>query len=163
MGRICRVYYDNAVYHITIRGNNKQAVIKSDEDKKGLLGTLDKYRKRFEFKLYGFVIMDNHAHFVIGASNKNNVSKIMQAITLSYSQKFRNRYNYTGYVWQGRFKSNVIEKDAYIIACLNYIHSNPIRAEMVAEIKDYIWSSYHFYNDGWNPLENFIQIDKPIF
>lgn len=163
MGRIGRIYYNNAVYHITIRGNNKQAVLRSDEDKERFLATLSKYKKRFEFKLYGFVIMDNHVHLVIGVSNRNNISKIMQAITLSYSQKFRSRYDYTGYVWQGRFNSNVIESDTYITACLDYIHNNPVRAEMVGKVADYIWSSYHFYNDSLNPIKDFICIDQPSF
>lgn len=104
MARIKRVYFENAAYHICIRGNNKQAVLNTPEDKLAFLETLAKYKNRFAFKLFGFVLMDNHAHLVIGTANQTNISKVMQAITLSYSQKFRNKYNYVGYVWQGRFR-----------------------------------------------------------
>ncbi len=163
MSRTRRIYYNNAVYHISIRGNNRQTILKAEEDKKEFLKTLTKYRERFQFKLFGFVIMDNHVHLVIQTNGLINISKIIQAITLSYSQKFRRKYNYTGYVWQGRFKSNVVETDRYILDCLSYIHNNPVRAKIVNEARDYIWSSEHFYNNGnTNPLVELIQIDKFI-
>ena len=160
MGRAQRIYYNNAVYHISIRGNNRQMILKEEEDKIEFLKTLDKFKGRFRFKLFGFVIMDNHAHLVIESNGLINISKIMQAITLSYSQKFRHKHNYTGYVWQGRFKSNVIETDNYILDCLNYIHNNPVRAKIVNDVRDYIWSSYQFYNGNTNAIDEFIQIDK---
>lgn len=162
MGRRLRVYYNNAVYHITIRGNNKQAILKTEDDKMAFLETLNKYKNYFKFKLFGFVLMDNHVHLVLEVKETKNISTVMQAIALSYSQKFRHKYNYTGYVWQGRFRSNIIEKDEYIIDCLNYIHNNPVRANIVQNISDYIWSSYHFYNSDMNLLKEFITIDKPM-
>lgn len=148
MGRIKRIYFTRGVYHICIRGNNKQTILKGVEDKEAFLETLAKYRKRFGFKLYGYAIMNNHAHLVMEANEKSNISKIMQAITLSYSKKFRSKYNYVGYVWQGRFRSKVIDADRYIVECLDYIHNNPVRAEMVQYAKDYPWSSYCAYNDN---------------
>jgi len=160
MSRTKRIYYNNAVYHISIRGNNKQMILKEEEDKIEFLKTLSKFKERFKFKLFGFVIMDNHAHLAIETNDSINISKIMQAVTLSYSQKFRHKYNYTGYVWQGRFKSNVIETDGYILSCLNYIHNNPVRAKIADNAKDYPWSSYRFYNGNTKPLDEFVQIDK---
>ena len=160
MGRIQRVYYSNAIYHISIRGNNRQMILQKEEDKKAFLKTLSKFKDRFKFKLFGFVLMDNHVHLIIEANGLINISKIMQAITLSYSQKFRHKYNYTGYVWQGRFKSNIIESNSYILECLIYIHNNPVRAKIVDDAKDYPWSSHHLYNENTNPLDKFIQIDK---
>lgn len=162
MSRTRRIYYNNAVYHITIRGNNRQAILKSEEDKEEFLKTLSKFRDRFQFELFGFILMDNHAHLVIETNDRVNISKIMQAINLSYSQKFRHKYNYTGYVWQGRFKSNVIDSDGYILECLNYIHNNPVRAKIVENVEDYLWSSYHFYNGNKKYLKALIQIDKFI-
>jgi len=162
MARRKRIYYNCAVYHVTIRGNNKQKVLASDEDKISFLETLNKFKERFEFKLYGFGLMDNHAHMVIQTNAKANISKIMQAINLSYSQKFRRKYNYFGYVWQGRFNSNLIESGEYIIECLNYIHNNPVRAKIAEHPKDYPWTSYHFYNGNSCALSKFIQVDKFI-
>ena len=160
MARQKRLYFNNAVYHICIRGNNRQMILQAEDDKVAFLETLNKFKKRFQFKLYGFVLMDNHVHLVIGTNNHINISKIMQAITLSYSQKFRRKYKYTGYVWQGRFKSNVIDGDKYILECINYIHNNPVRAEIVSDVKDYPWSSYHFYNDTDNFIKEYIKVDK---
>jgi len=160
MSRRIRLYYNHAVYHIAIRGNNRQAILRADEDKDSFLETLSKFKERFGFRLYGFVLMDNHAHLIVETNSMANISKIMQAITLSYSQKFRHKYNYTGYVWQGRFKSNLIEESNYILECINYIHNNPVRAKMVTQPKDYAWSSYHFYNSDINPLSKVIQLDR---
>ena len=160
MARRIRLYYDHAIYHISIRGNNRQAILRADEDKNAFLATLSKFKGRFGFKLYSFVIMDNHSHLVVESNQIANISKIMQAITLSYSQKFRHKYNYTGYVWQGRFKSNLMEGDSYILRCIEYIHSNPVRAKIVEDPKDYLWSSYNFYNSDIDILSNIIQLDK---
>lgn len=159
MARQERIYFESAVYHITIRGNNKQNILKEDKDKESFLESLAKFKFRFGFKLYGFVLMDNHVHLIIGTNSKVNISKIMHAITLSYSVKFRKKYLYSGYVWQGRFKSNVIDGDRYILECLNYIHNNPVRAGMVAKAEDYLWSSYQFYNGFENKVKDYIQID----
>src|SRR3989338_1960172 len=160
MGRIKRIYYQNATYHVSIRGNNKQPVLKEKEDKKEFLKTLNKFKKRLKFKLFGFVLMDNHTHLVISTNGLITISKVMQAIALSYSQKFRHKYGYSGYVWQGRFKSNCIESDNYILTCLEYIHNNPVRAKLVNHPTDYPWSSYHFYHTSNNPLSEYIQLDK---
>ena len=106
MARASRVYYQNAVYHVSIRGNNRQDVLGAEADKQSFLVSLDKFRCRLDFKLYAFCLMDNHAHLIINTNGRANISKVMHAITLSYSVKFRKRYRYSGYVWQGRFKSN---------------------------------------------------------
>lgn len=164
MGRRKRLYYANAVYHVSIRGNNKQPILKEEKDKIEFLKTLSKYKERFKFRLFGFVLMDNHVHLVIEAGPTISISRIMQSITLSYSQKFRHAYQYTGYVWQGRFKSNVIEDDSYILACLDYIHHNPVRANMVDYVEEYTWSSYRFYNGTINTrIDRLIKIDKTSF
>lgn len=161
MVRIKRVYYNNAVYHIVFRGNNRQMILKDAKDKISLLETLAKYKERFGYKLHGFVLMDNHAHLVLGTDHKNNISKIMQSILLSFSLKFRKKYNYTGHVWQGRFKSNIIEGENYILECLEYIHNNPVRADIVPASQGYVWSSYYFYNGIINrTVEDIIKLDK---
>jgi len=159
MTRQTRIYFQRAVYHVCIRGNNKQAVLLTDENKIAFLNSLSVFKSRFGFKLYGFVLMDNHAHLVIEAAPLINISKIMQAVTLSYSVKFRKKYVYSGYVWQGRFKSNVIDDNNYILECLNYIHNNPVRARIVTKPEDYPWSSYGFYSQSPEKINGLIEID----
>ena len=160
MASVKRLYYQNAVYHVCIRGNNRQYILQEEEDKKIFLKSLEKFRARFGFKVYGFVVMDNHVHLVIQTSSLISISKIMHAITLSYSVKFRKKYGYTGYVWQGRFRSNVIEGEHYILECIDYIHNNPVRAKIVKKITDYPWSSYHFYQGLGSNIKDCLQIDK---
>ena len=161
MVRAKRIYYSNAVYHVVFRGNNRQFVLADRKDKEALLKTLSKYKGRFGFKFYGFVLMDNHAHLVLGTDHISNISKIMQAILLSYSLKFRKKYNYVGHVWQGRFKSNIIDGDGYIKECLEYIHNNPVRANIVESPEKYPWSSHFIYNGFTNNvIQEKIELDK---
>lgn len=160
MAKPNRLYYDNAVYHVCIRGNNRQYILQKDEDKLVFLKSLEKFRQRFDFKMYCFVIMDNHVHLIVKTGSFINISKIMQAVTLSFSVKFRKKYGYTGYVWQGRFKSKVIEGENYILECIDYIHSNPVRAEIVDRTEDYYWSSCNFYQRLDTDITDHIRIDR---
>ena len=160
MARAKRLYYQNAVYHICIRGNNRQYILQKEEDKISFLESLEKFRARFRFKVYCLVVMDNHVHAIIKTNTLINISKIMQAVTLSYSVKFRKKYGYAGYVWQGRFRSNIIEGDRYIIECIEYIHNNPVRAKIVGRIEDYPWSSFHLYQGIGSHIKDHIHIDR---
>jgi len=148
MARSARAYYDKAVYHITNRGNNKTPIFRQDEDKEMFLRLINKYKERFLFKLFGFVVMDNHVHLVIQATELYDISKIMHCINLSFSKRYGFKYDWSGHVWQGRFKSELIETEEYILNCLEYIHNNPVRAGMVDSAADYFWSSYRFYHNG---------------
>ena len=162
MARAARIYYTNCFYHICIRGNNRQNILLDPEDKEIFLACLGKFKKRFEFKLFGFVVMHNHVHLIIG-TGKINISKIMQAITLSYSNRFRKKYSYTGYVWQGRFRSNVIESESYILQSIEYAHYNPVRAGIVNDPADYVWSSYLCYypeRQNGRPKIDLVSVDK---
>lgn len=160
MAKSLRIYFQNAVYHICIRGNNKQRILFTKDDKISFLNSVAKFRLRFGFMLYGFVLMDNHAHLIIATNSLINISKIMHAILLSYSVKFRKKYAYSGYVWQGRFKSKVIDGDSYILECLSYIHNNPVRAGLTDHPGNYCWSSYHFYQKINSNINSFVEIDQ---
>ena len=104
--------------------------------------------------------MDNHIHMVIGTTARHTISKIMQSILLSYSRKYQLLYKYVGHLWQGRFISRVIEGDTYIIECLNYIHDNPVRAQLADTAQSYSWSSARFYHGLDNEvIGNNITID----
>jgi putative transposase len=160
MSRYKRLYFNQAVYHVCVRGNNRQYILREEADKITFLESLDKFRRRFGFSVYCFVVMDNHAHLIIKVTSPINISKIMHAVNLSYSVKFRKKYGCTGYVWQGRFKSNVIGGERYIVDCIEYIHNNPIRAKIVENIEDYFWSSYRFYSGLDSDVEKYICLDR---
>ena len=156
-----RVYYRHAIYHIVSRGNNKQKILEGDQNKALFIEILGKYKKRFSFKLYAFVVMDNHIHLVVETTDVQPVSRIMQSILLSYSCHYRNKTAYVGHVRQGRFQSSLIEGEQYIIECIDYIHHNPVRAKMVSLATDYCWSSACFYDNlGNREVSDRLGIDR---
>lgn len=156
-----RIYYENATYHVISRGNNRQFILKEEGDKRSLLLSIAKYKERFDFLLYAFVLMDNHIHLIIEVNENHNISRVMLAILLSYSRKYRVKHGYTGHLWQGRFGSIPILKEHCIGELIEYIHQNPVRAKMVNQATDYIWSSARFYSClENNAIDTLLTIDK---
>jgi len=161
MSRFKRIYYGNAVYHVMFRGNNRQKILKLSSDKENLLNSIRKFQKRKEVKIYGFALMDNHAHLILEVGENQNISQFMHSVLLSFSVKYRRKYGYVGHVWQGRFKSKPIMGEKYIIECLNYMHCNPVRAGMVLGQCDYKYSSARFYEGLDNKdVYDYIELTK---
>jgi putative transposase len=143
MPRTARIAPKEFVYHVLTRGNNKQAIFKDDNDYLKYIEILRKYKEKYLFKLYHYVLMTNHVHLVIEPSQEGGeLYQIMKGINLSYAQHFKNKYKYTGHFWQDRFKSIIVSKDEYLLTCGSYVELNPVRARMVKEPKEYRWSSY---------------------
>ncbi len=143
MPRSARIAPKEFVYHVLTRGNNKQDVFCDDEDFGKYLEILRKYKNQYKYKLYHYVLMSNHVHLVMEATQEGgNLSQIMKGINLSYAQHYKKKYKYSGHFWQDRFKSIIISKDEYLLACGSYVELNPVRAGMVRDPKDYPWSSY---------------------
>ena len=144
MTRIARIAMDNAVYHIITRGNQKQTVFREQRDYTEYLSRLEFYKKKYAFKLYSFCLMPNHVHLIIEVDVNSKLNKIMRGLNLSYTLYFNFKYKTVGHLWQDRFKSKIIEKDAYLLGCINYIDANPLRAGLTSNIEEYAWSSYAF-------------------
>jgi putative transposase len=143
MPRTARIAPQEFVYHVLTRGNNKQDIFKDEEDFQKYIDLLKKYKEKYLFKLYHYVLMTNHVHLVIETTEKGGeLAQIMKGINISYAQYFKIKYKYTGHFWQDRFKSIIISKDEYLFACGSYVELNPVRAGMVKEPKAYLWSSY---------------------
>ena len=143
MPRTARIAPKEFVYHVLTRGNNKQDIFKDEEDFLKYIDILKRYKERYQFKLYHYVLMTNNVHLVIEPSQKGGeLYQIMKGINLSYAQHFKNRYKYTGHFWQDRFKSIIISRDEYLLACGSYVELNPVRAGMAKAPKEYRWSSY---------------------
>lgn len=139
MPRTARLIIEDGCYHIITRGIRKIRSFIDDSDYQSYLKLLAKYKKKFQFKLYGWCLMPNHPHLIISS---NSLSKTMHAINFSYAQYFNYRYNKVGYLWQNRFKSYVVNKDKYLLNLVAYIEYNPVRAKIVDNPEDYKWSSY---------------------
>jgi len=137
-----RLLLRNACYHIITRGNQRQQVFFDDQDFRKYLLILRKYKKKFSFLLYGFCLMPNHIHLVGEPKQPENMAKLMQALSRSYTAYFNKRYKKVGHLWQGRFKSKTIVKDNYFIDCIHYIELNPVRANIVKTAGEYRWSSH---------------------
>ena len=160
MGRGARVLLDNAAYHIITRGNQKQRVFNENEDFEEYLKRLKKYKREFQFKLYGFCLMPNHVHLIGEPRKKEDLSRFQHDLIISYTTYFNNKYEKVGHLWQGRFKSKVIIKDKYLLTCINYVELNPVRASMVETPCAYQWSSYRERNftveQGEQLLDDFV-------
>jgi len=143
MARKPRIHYEGALYHVICRGNNKTSVFTDSSEKRNYLSILSHYKKKHEFKLYAYCIMDNHAHMLIEVSHVP-LSKIMQGIQLVYTQRYNKKHHRTGHVFEQRYKAILCDKDQYLLSLINYIHHNPIRAQLNDGLL-YKWSSHHSY------------------
>ena len=149
MPRTARVAPKEHVYHVLTRGNNRQDVFEDGDDFRKYLDLLFRYKEKYHFKLYHYVMMTNHVHLVIEPLEEGGgLSEIMKGINLVYAQHYKRKYGHTGHFWQDRYKSIIISRDQYLLACGSYVELNPVRAKMVEDPKDYPWSSYRAYAYG---------------
>ncbi len=147
MARPLRIEYPGALYHVLGRGNQKQDVFLSDEDRHAYLKRMQRYREELGFLLYAYVLMPNHVHLLI-ETDQVPLSKIMQRINLTYTQYFNRKYDKVGHVFQGRFKAILCDRDEYLLALIRYIHLNPVRSHLVEGPRQFRWSSHHEYLNG---------------
>src|SRR5208283_5659512 len=149
MPRTARIAPKENVYHVLTRGNNRQNIFKDDSDFEKYGDLLNRYKERYSFKLYHYVLMTNHVHLVLEVmDNGGSLSEIMKGINLSYAQHYKRKYKHTGHFWQDRYKSIMISKDDYLLACGSYVELNTVRARIVNDPKEYKWSSYNVYAYG---------------
>jgi len=137
-----RILMDNAVYHVMCRGNRKERVFHSSDDYERFEMLLWRYKIKFDIRIYAYCLMPNHIHLVLDPSNNKDLNKMMHGLNLSYAMWFNKKYEKTGHLWQDRFKSNIIQKDVYLLNCITYIETNPIRAKKCESLESYKWSSY---------------------
>ena len=148
MPRGARVAFSSLVYHIISRGNNREWVFNEVKDFEQYLEICRRYKEKFGFKLYHWVLMSNHIHLVTETTEESSLSKIMQGMNLAYTIWFNRKNGKVGHLWQDRFKSAVVERDSYLLECGRYVERNPLRAGMVKDLKQYPWSSYRVYAFG---------------
>ena len=147
MTRQWRIEYPGALYHIVSRGNEQRHIVIDDQDRRALLSTLGKMCERYEIEMYAYVLMDNHYHLTL-RTLRPNLSRALQWFGVTYTRYFNTRHKRSGHLFQGRFRSFLIENDAYLQQVSYYIHRNPVRAGIVKRLADYRWSSYPAYAYG---------------
>lgn len=147
MPRVAREKSANSIYHICVRGNNKQDIFLDEEDREEYLKRVRHYKERYKMQLYAYCLMTNHVHLLV-YDNNQDISRFMQGLSLSYVQYFNKKYGRTGHLFQDRFTSVRMKNDMQLIYVSKYIHLNPVRANMVSKARVYKWSSYSAYEVG---------------
>jgi putative transposase len=144
MARQWRIEYPGAMYHVLSRGNNRQDIFQSDDDRRLFLDLLEELSSRFKINIYAYVLMSNHYHLLLQTHEKN-LSRAMQWFGTTYTRHYNLRNRQSGHVFQGRFKSIIVENETYLLRLSCYIHRNPLRAGIVGRLASYAWSSFTYY------------------
>lgn len=161
MARQARKQAESAIYHVMLRGINRQMIFEDDEDEDKYLELLKIYKKRCGFELYGYCLMGNHVHLLLKEASRNAVitvngrdvdvgpgelmETVFKRIGVAYVVYFNRKYKRSGHLFQDRFRSEPVESDAYLLMALRYIHRNPIKAGICVQPEEYLRSSYRAY------------------
>lgn len=132
------------IYHIMMRGINRQTIFEDDEDRVKFIETIELCKGKSEFELYGYCLMGNHVHLLV-REGIESLSLTMQRICSGFVYWYNRKYDRFGHLFQERYKSEIVESEAYLITVLRYIHQNPIKAGITNSVEGYKWSSYHEY------------------
>ncbi len=141
MARLPRLAIPGHPHHVIQRGNNRQDIFLDGQDCERILAELGELLKVHAVALHAYVLMPNHVHLLATPESKDSLSKLMQALGRRYVAWFNRRHARTGGLFEGRFRTSVIEADRYLLACSRYIELNPVRAGLVATAESYRWSS----------------------
>ncbi len=142
MARLPRLSLSGYPHHIIQRGNNRQPIFASAADYRYLLDLLRTHAREFQVAIHSYVLMSNHFHVLLTPQEAEGLPRMMQAVGRSYVQYFNRKQQRTGTLWEGRYRSTVLQTERYLLQCMAYIDLNPVRAGMVAGPQDYPWSSY---------------------
>ncbi|MEO8380886.1 MAG: transposase [Acidobacteriota bacterium] len=156
MARQLRIEFPDALYHVTSRGNEQRDIFRDDFDRSKFLAILGEAVERFGWSITAWVLMTNHFHLVIQTPDPN-LSRGMQWVNGTYASWFNRQHKRCGHLFQGRFKSFLVEKETYFRRVLRYVVLNPVRAGLVALPEHYRWSSYRA-TSGLEPAEHWFDV-----
>ena len=151
MARKPRVEFPGACYHVLTRGNHRQAIFHDDADRAYYLERLEHYRRRYGFRLYAYVLMTNHVHLLL-ETEKVPLAKIMQGLQFTYSRYYNRRYHKVGHLFQGRYRAILVDRNAYLLELVRYLHLNPARLRQPVDPQHYRWSSHQAYLGRPSPV-----------
>ena len=137
----CEHFLNDAVYHVTSRGDRREAIAKDNMDRRAFLAILGQALERFNAKVFAYCLMGNHYHLVIQTCEAN-LSRLMRQINGVYTQTFNRRHVLSGHLFQGRFKAIIVDSESYLLEVCRYVDLNPVRANMCKRPDAYPWSSY---------------------
>ncbi len=144
MARFPRIVIPEQPLHIIQRGNNRAPCFFADEDYRFYLDSLKDASTRYGCRIHAYVLMTNHVHLLLTPESTESPSAILQSVGRRYVRYVNQAYRRSGTLWEGRFKSSLIDSERYLLVCSRYIELNPVRARMVDQPGDYRWSSYRY-------------------
>lgn len=142
MPRITRGLVDGMTYHVLNRGNGKQRVFYEEADYVAFLGLVSEAQEREDIEILAYCLMPNHFHLVVTPAEAGGLSRWMQWLMTSHVRRYHQHYDSSGHVWQGRYKSFIIQDGLHLLTVLRYVEGNPVRASMVRSARDWWWSSH---------------------
>lgn len=160
MARPLRQEFPGAFWHVTSRGNERQNIVRSDEDRQHFIQMLGEAAIRYGWIVHSYTLMSNHYHAIIETPIPT-LSRGMQWLNGGYAQWFNRRHRRVGHLFQGRFHGVIIDEDRYLLQVLRYIVNNPVRAKMVARPEQYRWSSYRAIA-GYEPAPSWLAVDRVL-
>lgn len=142
MPRMGRIVVPEYPHHVVQRGHDRKEVFVEEEDYRYYLETLKEYKDMFGVRVYAYCLMTNHVHLLLAPSDYKGIGQLMKRLA-GRQTRYRNKLeNRRGTLWEGRYKSSVVDAEEYLMACVRYIELNPVRAKLVNDPGDYPWSSY---------------------
>jgi putative transposase len=145
MARLPRLTVTDYPHHVILRGNNRQDIFAGDADMRRMLGLLEEHSLAQGVDVHAYVLMSNHLHLLLTPRRERALPLMMQALGRSYVRAFNLAHGRTGTLWEGRYRSTLIQTERYLLTCMAYIDLNPVRARMVELPADYPWSSHGHY------------------
>ena len=161
MPRSARTISDETYYHIITRGIDRRKLFRYPIDYRNFKMIVLDYLEKFPVSILNYCFMPNHLHFLMYVKQGAMLAKFMQGILQVYAFRFREKYKSAGFIFQNRYKSHIIDKEGYLLDCARYIERNPLRANLVENLSDYPWSSFHFYAAG--KQDEIIQEVNPLY
>jgi len=142
MPRVARGLADGLIYHIINRGNGRQQVFHTEGDYRCFVDLMAEGRERYPVKLLAWCLMPNHFHLLVSPERGEDLSRWMQWVMTSHVRRYHRLYQSSGHVWQGRYKSFVVQNDTHLLTVARYIEGNPLRASLVSSSRNWCWSSH---------------------
>lgn len=161
MPRVARGLADGLIYHIINRGNGHQQVFHTEGDYHAFVDLMSEAKERHPVKVLAWCIMPNHFHLLVSPERAEDLSRWMQWFMTSHVRRYHRFHKSSGHIWQGRYKSFIVQDDKHLLTVVRYIEGNPVRAQLVPSAKEWSWSSHLGRMDENNPKIDKMPINLP--
>lgn len=161
MPRVARGLADGLIYHIINRGNGRQEVFHKEQDYLAFVEIMKEALQRFPVRLYAYCLLPNHFHLLVAPESADDLSKLMQWFMTSHVRRYHRHYRTSGHIWQGRFKSFIVQDDSHLLTVVRYIEGNAVRAGLVASAIQWKWSSHFERMSGSTGILSGVPITLP--